>query len=118
MTSNVSDNMPERPPDKNAQTSLARRRALGIAAIVCFCLACLALVAYLATAVAAYFGRAGGEMGAAGPVLTELGLIHALGLLGVVFAFIGRGSRLARWGLWMNAILLVVFWVGMAMTPF
>ena len=52
------------------------------------------------------------------PAVLQMGLIHMIGMTGTILGYLApAGCRLARWGLWSNVILLVIFWLGIALSP-
>jgi hypothetical protein len=95
-----------------------RGRALGICSLVCFAIGLVLTVVFVASAVNEFFHGNGGDMAAAPPAVLQMGLIHMTGMTGTILGYLApKGCRLARWGLWSNVILLVVFWLGIALSP-
>jgi hypothetical protein len=95
-----------------------RGRALGIGSLVCFAISLVLTVVFVANAVDEYFHGDGGDMAGAPPAVLQMGLIHMIGMTGTVLGYLApAGCRLARWGLWSNVILLVIFWLGIALSP-
>ena len=95
-----------------------RGRALGICSLVCFAIALGLTVVFVTNAVNEYFHGDGGDMAGAPPAVLQMGLIHMIGMTGTILGYLApTGCRLARWGLWSNVILLVIFWLGIALSP-
>lgn len=113
-----SNNMTEESTAQNSHGSRAPGRVMGIGSLVCFAVALAVLVLFLTSVIYGYFQGGRGEMAGAGWAVLEMGLIHTVGMLGVVFGYVARhANALARLGMWASAILLVVFWLGMALSP-
>jgi hypothetical protein len=95
-----------------------RGRTLGIWSLVCFVIALVLVLVFVANAVHEYFHGDGGDMAAAPPAVLQMGLIHMAGMTGTILGYLApTGCRMARWGLWSNVILLVIFWLGIALSP-
>ncbi len=95
-----------------------RGRKLGIWSLVCFAIGLVLVLVFVANAVDEFFHGDGGDMAGAPPAVLQMGLIHMAGMTGTILGYIApAGCRLARWGLWSNVILLVVFWLGIALSP-
>ena len=95
-----------------------RGRALGIASLVCFAIALLLTVVFVANAVDEYLHGDGGDMAGAPPAVLQMGLIHMMGMTGTILGYLAPADcRLARWGLWSNIVLLVIFWLAIALSP-
>ena len=95
-----------------------RGRALGICSLVCFAIALVLTLMFVADAVNEFYHGDGRDMAAAAPAVLQMGLIHMTGMTGTILGYLAPdGSRTARWGLWSNVILLVIFWLGIALSP-
>ncbi len=95
-----------------------RGRVLGICSLVCFAIALVLTLMFVADAVNEFYHGDGRDMAAAPPAVLQMGLIHMVGMTGTILGYLAPdGCRLARWGLWSNVILLVIFWLGIALSP-
>ncbi len=95
-----------------------RGRLLGICSLVCFAIALMLTLFFVANAVNEFYHGDGRDMAAAPPAVLQMGLIHLVGMTGTILGYLApKGSRMARWGLWSNVILLVIFWLGIALSP-
>jgi hypothetical protein len=95
-----------------------RGRMLCVCSLVCFAIALALVLVFVANAVDEFFHGDGGDMAAAPPAVLQMGLIHLIGMTGTILVYLApAGCRLARWGLWSNVILLVIFWLGIALSP-
>lgn len=92
-------------------------RVLGVASLACFGLALLIALAVMIGSIDNYRQGAGPDASAAGRAATMMGLFHLVGMVGTALGFAGRRAPLARFGLWLNSVLLVVFWLGVALWP-
>lgn len=91
---------------------------LGICSLVCFAIALMLTLFFVANAVDEFYHGDGRDMAAAPPAVLQMGLIHMTGMTGTILGYLApKGCRLARWGLWSNVILLVIFWLGIALSP-
>ena len=95
-----------------------RGRLLGICSLVCFAIALMLTLFFVANAVNEFYHGDGRDMAAAPPAVLQMGLIHLVGMTGTILGYLAPGgSRMARWGLWSNTVLLVIFWLGIALSP-
>jgi hypothetical protein len=118
--------MPATPSNEGAGTMPAgepsgpqrRGRVLGICSLVCFAIALVLTILFVANAVNEFLHGNGGDMASAPPAVLQMGLIHLTGLTGTILGYLApTGCRLARWGVWSNVVLLVIFWLGIALSP-
>jgi hypothetical protein len=107
--------MSEHVSPRDAAPRTAASRALGIGSVVC-CATALGLAAFIVGN--SIYGYLQGVPAAAGLMALLMAMFHATGLVGTVLGFAGmRRDGLARFGAWLNPILLVVFWLGVALWP-
>ena len=107
----------DRAVGQDAKGSERTARVLGVASLACFGLALLIALAVVARSIDDYRQGAGPDVAAAGRAAMMMALLHLVGMVGTALGFAGRHAPLARWGLWLNTILLVVYWLGVALWP-
>ena len=106
------------PPADDSGAPQRRGRLLGVCSLVCFAIALVLALFFVANAVDEFYHGAGGDMAAASSAVLQMGLIHLVGMTGTILGYLApSSSRMARWGLWSNVILLVIFWLGIALSP-
>jgi hypothetical protein len=91
---------------------------LGIGSNGCFAVAAIASLLAVASSIEQFVRGAEAVPGATGRIALLMTVLHLSGMIGTALGFAGRHrSRSARLGLWLNSVLLVVFWVGVALWP-
>ena len=90
--------------------------APGVGSLACFAIALLLSALVVGDSLRRFFINAEATTLPAAPLMA---LLHVVGIVGTILGFAGRRRDWrARWGLWLNSVLLVVFWLGVALWPF